>query len=83
MVIFHAAEVNQMASEGLMQSMEELIFSDGTLSKDDFNPEVINAITYEGETMAVPFDNHGWLLWYNTKLMEDAGLDPEVLPKNG
>lgn len=83
MVIFHAAEVNQMAAEGLMQSLEPLIFSDGTLNKDDFNPEVINAITYEGETMAVPFDNHGWLLWYNTKLMEDAGLDPDVLPKNG
>ncbi|MCB0136689.1 MAG: extracellular solute-binding protein, partial [Caldilineaceae bacterium] len=30
-----------------------------------------------------PFDNHGWLLWYNTKLMEDAGLDPNVLPANG
>jgi multiple sugar transport system substrate-binding protein len=83
MVIFHAAEVNQMASEGLMIPMEDLIFSDGTLNKDDFNPEVINAITFNGETMAVPFDNHGWLLWYNTKLLEDAGLDPENLPANG
>ena len=33
--------------------------------------------------MAVPFDNHGWLLWYNTELVEQAGLDPENLPKNG
>ncbi|MGL4649793.1 MAG: extracellular solute-binding protein, partial [Caldilineaceae bacterium] len=31
----------------------------------------------------VPFDNHGWLLWYNTKLITDAGLDPEKLPANG
>ena len=38
---------------------------------------VMNAISVDGSTMAVPFDNHGWLLWYNTKLMEDAGLDPE------
>ena len=83
MVIFHAAEVNQMASEGLMQPMEDLIFTDGTLDKTDFNPEVINAITYEGTTMAVPFDNHGWMLWYNTQLLEDAGLDPENLPANG
>lgn len=83
MVIFHAAEVNQMASEGLMLPIDDVIFSDGTLNKDDFNHVLIESITYEGKTMAVPFDNHGWLLWYNTKLIEDAGLDPNNLPKNG
>lgn len=82
MVIFHAAEVNQMASEGLMLPMDG-IFDDGTLNKADFNPSVIENITYEGKVMAVPFDSHGWLLWYNTKLIEDAGLDPDNLPKNG
>lgn len=83
MVIFHAAEVNQMASEGLMMPLDDLIYNDGTLSKDDFNPVLMDAITYDGETMAVPFDNHGWLLWYNTQLLENAGLDPDNLPKNG
>jgi ABC-type glycerol-3-phosphate transport system substrate-binding protein len=83
MVIFHAAEVNQMASEGLMLPMDDVIFSDGTLNKADFNPSVIENITFDGQTMAVPFDNHGWLLWYNTKLITDAGLDPNNLPKNG
>ena len=83
MVIFHAAEVNQMASEGLMMPMDDIIFNDGTLNKADFNENLIDAITVNGQTMAVPFDNHGWLLWYNTKLMEEAGLDPNVLPKNG
>jgi ABC-type glycerol-3-phosphate transport system substrate-binding protein len=83
MVIFHAAEVNQMASEGLMQPMDDLIFNDGTLDKADFNPSVIDAITYDGETMAVPFDNHGWMLWYNAQLLEDAGLDSDNLPANG
>ncbi|MCB0070906.1 MAG: extracellular solute-binding protein [Caldilineaceae bacterium] len=83
MVIFHAAEVNQMASEGLMLPMDDIIFSDGTLDKAEFNDVLIDQLTVEGNTMAVPFDNHGWLLWYNTKLMEDAGLDPDALPTNG
>jgi len=83
MVIFHAAEVNQMASEGLMMPVDEIIFADGTLNQDDFNSVLMDSITYEGHVMAVPFDNHGWLLWYNTKLIEDAGLDPNNLPKNG
>ncbi len=83
MVIFHAAEVNQMANEGLMTPMDDVIFNDGTLDKANFNEALVGGITVDGQTMAVPFDNHGWLLWYNTKLMADAGLDPEVLPANG
>jgi ABC-type glycerol-3-phosphate transport system substrate-binding protein len=83
MVIFHAAEVNQMASQGLMMPLDDVIYNDGTLNKSDFNPSVIENITFEGKTMAVPFDNHGWLLWYNTELVKKAGLDPDNLPKNG
>jgi multiple sugar transport system substrate-binding protein len=63
--------------------MDDIIFKDGTLNKADFNASLIDSITVDGQTMAVPFDNHGWLLWYNVKLIEDAGLDPNNLPKNG
>jgi multiple sugar transport system substrate-binding protein len=83
MVIFHAAEVSQMANQGLMTPMEDVIFTDGTLDKADFNESVMNAISVDGTAMAVPFDNHGWLLWYNVPLIEAAGLDPEALPANG
>ncbi len=83
MVIFHGAEVNQMATEGLMMPLEDIIFNEGLLNVDEFNESLMSQLTVNGEIMAVPFDNHGWMLWYNTKLMEDAGLDPEALPKNG
>jgi ABC-type glycerol-3-phosphate transport system substrate-binding protein len=82
MVIFHAAEVQQMAAEGLMQPMDDFFETSG-LGKDQFNEVLINGISVEGQTMAVPFDNHGWLLWVNTKVIEDAGLDPNTLPANG
>jgi multiple sugar transport system substrate-binding protein len=82
MVIFHAAEVQQMAAEGLMQPMDDFYASSG-LGKDQFNEVLINQITVDGKTMAVPFDNHGWILWTNTKVIKDAGLDPNNLPKNG
>lgn len=82
MVIFHAAEVQQMAEEGLMQPLDDFYASSG-LGKDQFNEVLINQITVDGKTMAVPFDNHGWLLWANTKVIKDAGLDPNNLPKNG
>jgi len=83
MAIFHAAEVPQMASQSLIQPVDDIFFSTGKLPKDDFNPGLIKAITVEGDTMAVPFDNHGWVLYANTKVISDAGLDPEKLPANG
>jgi ABC-type glycerol-3-phosphate transport system substrate-binding protein len=83
MVIFHAAEVQQMAAEGLMTPLEEAMFADGSVKKENYNTTLINQITVDGQTMAVPFDYHGWLLWYNKSLIEAAGLDPETLPKNG
>lgn len=83
MVIFHAAEVQQMAAEGLMTPLEDLMFADGTINKDDYNASLIDQITVDGQTMAVPFDNHGWLLWYNVELIKNAGLDPNSLPANG
>jgi multiple sugar transport system substrate-binding protein len=82
MVIFHAAEVNQMAAQGLMQPMDDFYDTSG-LGKDQYNDVLIKQITVDGKTMAVPFDNHGWLNWVNTKVISDAGLDPDNLPKNG
>jgi ABC-type glycerol-3-phosphate transport system substrate-binding protein len=83
MVIFHAAEVQQMAAEGLMTPLEDVMYADGTIKKDEYNNTLIDQITVDGQTMAVPFDNHGWMLWYNKTLIEAAGLDPDNLPKNG
>jgi ABC-type glycerol-3-phosphate transport system substrate-binding protein len=83
MLIFHAAEIPQMASQGLIQPVDDIFFANGELPKEDFNEVLMDAITYEGNTMAVPFDNHGWVLYVNTKVIEEAGLDPDALPTNG
>ncbi len=85
MVIFHAAEVQQMASQGLMTPLEDIMYTDGTIKKSDYNSSLIDQITVDGQTMAVPFDNHGWMLWYDKKILADAGYptDAESLPKNG
>lgn len=84
MVIFHAAEIQQMASQGLMQPMDD-VYTTGQLNKDDYNPSLVTMMTYDGKMMAVPFDNHGWILWYNKEILENAGLptEPDQLPKNG
>jgi multiple sugar transport system substrate-binding protein len=83
LAIFHAAEVEQMSDQGLIMPLDDIFFTTGLLPKDDFAPAVMDTITVGGDTMAVPFDNHGWNMYVNTKILEDAGLDPDNLPKNG
>jgi multiple sugar transport system substrate-binding protein len=67
----------------LMTPVDDIFFSNGEIPKDDFSPVLMEVISYEGAAMAVPFDNHGWMQFVNTKVIEDAGLDPMQLPTNG
>ena len=83
MAIFHAAEVTQMASQGIIQPLDDLFFKASNIDKGDFNKGLMNVLTIGGKTMAAPFDNHGWGGYVNTKVIKDAGLDPATLPKNG
>ncbi len=71
-----------MTSQGLMMPLDD-VYAAQQIPKDDFVKAIMDVITIEGKTMAVPFDNHGWTCYVNTKVIKDAGLDPENLPQNG
>ena len=81
--IFHAAEVPQMASQGLVQPLDDVFYEKNSIGTDDFAKSVMDVLTVDGKTMAVPFDNHGWSCYVNTNVIKNAGLDPDNLPKNG
>ena len=77
LAIMHSWAIQQFAAQGMLQPADDIFFSTGLVPKDDFNPSLIEAITVDGKTQAVPFDNHGWINWVNTKVIKDAGLDPD------
>ncbi len=81
--IMHSWAIAQFAAQGLLQDADTLFFSQGLLPKDDFPASLMETISVDGKAQGVPFDNHGWLNWVNTKVIKDAGLDPNNLPKNG
>jgi len=83
MAIMHEWAMAQFGTQGVLQSADDLFFNAGILDKSDYNEEILKKITIDGVAYGVPWDNHGWGLWYNTKLIKDAGLDPNKLPKNG
>jgi ABC-type glycerol-3-phosphate transport system substrate-binding protein len=79
----HSWAIQQMASQGIVQDVDPIFFASGLIPKDDFPENLIQAISFEGKAMAIPFDNHGWINFINTKVVKDAGLDPAKLPANG
>ncbi|MBA3942992.1 MAG: extracellular solute-binding protein [Herpetosiphonaceae bacterium] len=83
MVIMHSWAMKQFVDQSILQPAEDIFYSGGLVPKNDFNPALISAVTFDNKTASVPFDNHGWLNWVNTKVITDAGLDPKNLPKNG
>lgn len=83
MAMMHSWGIPQFATQGILQDADSIFYQPGLVPKDDFPKALIDAVTVEGKTQSVPFDNHGWLNWVNTKVIKDAGLDPAALPKNG
>jgi len=83
LAIMHSWAIQQFTNQGIIQDADALFFAENLVPKNEFNESLLQTISYEGKTMAVPFDNHGFINWINTKVIQDAGLDPNALPKNG
>jgi ABC-type glycerol-3-phosphate transport system substrate-binding protein len=71
------------ARQGVLLDTSTLYESGGgPLPDDDFKPELLSALEYEGTRYGVPLDNLGWGVWINRDLFEAAGLDPDTPPTN-
>ena len=66
-----------------MQPLDDLFYKSKGIDKGDFAKAVMDVLTVEGKTMAVPFDNHGWNCYVNTELVARPAYTAETLPKNG
>lgn len=70
-----------LASEGYLMDLSELVESDETL-KSEIPQSVLDiATTDDGKMYWVPAATGAFGLWYNKDLFKQAGLDPESPPK--
>ena len=77
----HAFRIPAYASRGTLTPLTSY-FKDAGLDIDDLLPNVRDAVTYNGEIYALPFDVHGILWHINLDLWEQAGLiDDDGKPK--
>lgn len=77
--IMHAHFLPQYAHQNVLTPLEELAKQVG-IKKEDYIPSLWNAGIYEGRRYGLPLDCFPRFLFYNKRLLREAGLDPN-LPK--
>lgn len=73
--------VPSRAKTGAILSIDEFIKRDG-INLDDYFPVLVDKMKYEGKMYGMPNDTDVRVLYYNKKMFQDAGLDPNKPPIN-
>jgi multiple sugar transport system substrate-binding protein len=79
--IMHVEQVATNAARGVVLPLDDLAAS-LQLKEEDFSPPVWKAGVYNNKRYAIPLDVHPLGFYYNKKVMQTAGLDPEKPPTN-
>jgi multiple sugar transport system substrate-binding protein len=77
--IMHVDQVATNAARGVVLPLDDLAKS-LQLNEADFSPPVWQAGVYNAKRYAIPLDVHPLGMFYNKKVLQTAGLDPEKPP---
>ncbi|GAA3335956.1 extracellular solute-binding protein [Amorphoplanes nipponensis] len=77
--IMHVDQVATNAARGVVLPLDDLAKS-LQLTESDFSPPVWQAGVYNGKRYSIPLDVHPLGMFYNKKVLQAAGLDPEKPP---
>jgi len=79
--VAHSDQLPINAAHGSIVPLDDLV-ADLGLSESDFAADVWQAGIYQDRRYGVPLDMHPLGMYVNTKVLKDAGLDPEDPPKD-
>ncbi|RMI12809.1 ABC transporter substrate-binding protein [Cellulomonas triticagri] len=79
LAIQHLDSLPTSAARGLLLPLDD-VAEDLTLTSDDFIGPVWDAGLYDGQRYGIPLDVHPLGFFFNTRVLADAGLDPDAPP---
>ncbi|MHB8636599.1 MAG: extracellular solute-binding protein [Fimbriimonadaceae bacterium] len=72
--VIHASTLPRMMRAGFVADASDLYGPATGILPGDFDPKVLNAVTFGSERIAVPLDIHPQGMYCNAKMLRDAGL---------
>ncbi|KKK33664.1 hypothetical protein WQ57_23885 [Mesobacillus campisalis] len=71
--VAHTSKLGELAPSNLIAELDQIAPNAG-IEWDSFNQNILNATVFEGKHMAIPLDTHAMIMFYNKKILGDAGL---------
>ncbi|SEN40343.1 ABC transporter substrate-binding protein [Lihuaxuella thermophila] len=79
-VISDLGKLKHRAQKNQVENLGPYVKNDPSI-KDRFLPQAWEAVLYNNEPYALPFNLDTYMLFYNKDLFKEAGLDPDKPPK--
>ncbi len=77
--IAHTSKLAELVPTGNLEVIDTIA---PDLDWNSFNPNILGATVFDGNHMAIPLDTHAEIMFYNKKILGDAGLlDADGKPK--
>ncbi|EET59812.1 ABC transporter, solute-binding protein [Marvinbryantia formatexigens DSM 14469] len=73
--ISHASKLSELVDQGVVESISPYLEELGVDLSTMYAENSLDAVTYDGEIYAVPLDTHAEILYYNTDILEKAGVE--------
>ncbi|UCF89795.1 MAG: extracellular solute-binding protein, partial [Desulfobacterales bacterium] len=75
-------DVPPFQAMGALLNLEPFVEKEGGKAyKEQYSDFLINAVTFGGELYAIPHEGDAFVLYINTRLWKEAGLDPDNPPQ--
>lgn len=71
--VVHADVLPRFQKAGLLRPIDDLL-SLGSIDPSDFDPAIWDAIQFEGKAYSLPLDVHPIGMYYNARLLREAGV---------
>jgi len=71
--ISHTSRLPDLINQGVVTDLDALA-GEANVDWATFNQNLLDATVVDGKHYAVPIDTHPFIMYYNTKLLKDAGL---------
>jgi multiple sugar transport system substrate-binding protein len=81
LVAFDTSLIPEYAQANLIVPLDKL-YTSGQLTQQTFPKSLMDAMQYNGHTYAAPANFYTLLLYYNKKIFQQDGLDPNKPPTN-
>lgn len=81
-VVIHSFQIATNAARGVLMPLDQ-VATDLGLAEADFSPPVWQAGIFNGQRFGIPLDVFPDGLFYNKRVFQDAGLDPNTPPRTG